>query len=110
MGRKAGQVPAPPFLRFFTSADSRVSSRPPGLRTGVVATSLVSASVLGVAFKRNPEKAGAGDLLIGRSRRDPAPYQHSPDSLGASGMSHGTGWQVEVFGGRNSRARGKVPI
>jgi hypothetical protein len=29
MGSKAGQVQPRLFLRFFTSADSRVSSRPP---------------------------------------------------------------------------------
>jgi hypothetical protein len=46
MGSKAGLVPAPLFLRFFTSADSRVNSSPPGLRTAAAATSLVSASVV----------------------------------------------------------------
>jgi hypothetical protein len=55
MGSKAGQVPAPPFLRFFTEADSRVRSRPAGLRTRVAATSLVSAQHIVASLKRNPE-------------------------------------------------------
>ena len=58
MGSKAGQVPAPSYLRFFTSADSRVSSRPPGLRNG---------SGCDFASISNPERSSLADAYVARA-------------------------------------------
>jgi len=67
MQSKAGLAPAPLFLRFFTSADSRVNSSPPGLRTAVAATSLVSASVLRQSTPSEEQYvAGAGRCYFRR--------------------------------------------